>query len=169
VRSGVYAMPVASRAASNGRPRMAAPAPRTMDGCLRERREAAPPADLRRTTRSIPLLPSGPGGVFDLSSRRRQRGHHELLKLAETAGYVRIIHDAHPSLRSGPTFGCPNCSPRPWGSPFLGRLRRPKSFRTILSFPTNLSNPRVPARTRCISWFSRKTGGEEGIRTLEAV
>src|SRR5690348_10686669 len=29
---------------------------------------AAPPADLRRTNRSIPLLPSGSGGVFDLSS-----------------------------------------------------------------------------------------------------
>ena len=29
---------------------------------------AAPPAYLRRTSRPIPLLPSGPGGVFDLSS-----------------------------------------------------------------------------------------------------
>ena len=79
---------------------------------------AAPPAYLRRTNRSIPLLPSGPGGIFDLPSRRRQRGRHELdCKLAERAGYVRIVPDAHPSLRSGPTFGCPN------------------------SFLTNLSNP----------------------------
>jgi len=42
------------------------------------KRAAAPPAWLRRPNRTIPLLPSGPGGVFDLSSRRRQRGHHEL-------------------------------------------------------------------------------------------
>jgi len=37
---------------------------------------AAPPALLRRPNQPIPLLPSGPGGVFSLSSRRHRRGHH---------------------------------------------------------------------------------------------
>ena len=71
--------------ANSGRPWMAAPAPSTMDGCSRGM-AAAPPANLRRTSRSIPLLPSGPGGVFGLSSRRHRRGHHRHDKLAERAG-----------------------------------------------------------------------------------
>ena len=46
----------------------------------------APPATPRHPSHSLPLLPSGPGGVCELSSRGDRRGHHrvgiEALKLA---------------------------------------------------------------------------------------
>src|SRR5574337_290854 len=38
---------------------------------------AAPPATPRHPNHSLPLLPSGPGGVCELSSRGDRRGHHE--------------------------------------------------------------------------------------------
>ena len=41
------------------------------------RRVAAPPADLRHPHHLLPLLPSGPGGVCRLASRRDRRSHHE--------------------------------------------------------------------------------------------
>ena len=37
---------------------------------------AAPPATPRHPNHSLPLLPSGPGGVCELSSRGDRRGHH---------------------------------------------------------------------------------------------
>src|SRR5487761_61458 len=37
---------------------------------------AAPPATPRHPNLSLPLLPSGPGGVCELSSRGDRRGHH---------------------------------------------------------------------------------------------
>ena len=37
----------------------------------------APPATLRHPSHLLPLLPSGPGGVHKLSSRRHQRSHHK--------------------------------------------------------------------------------------------
>ena len=39
-------------------------------------RVAAPPATSRHPNHSLPLLPSGPGGVCELSSRGDRRGHH---------------------------------------------------------------------------------------------
>jgi hypothetical protein len=43
------------------------------------KRVAAPPATPRRPHHSLPLLPSGPGGVCKLSSRGRRRGHRRAL------------------------------------------------------------------------------------------
>ena len=63
------------------------------------------------------------------------------------SGIVRIIPDAHPSLCSGPTFGCPN------------------------SFQTNLSNPRVLTRPPCILFFlklAERAGFEPAKRGLAA-
>ena len=37
---------------------------------------AAFPATPRHTNQSLPLLPSGPGGVYDLSLRGDQKDHH---------------------------------------------------------------------------------------------
>ena len=42
----------------------------------------------RHTNQLLPLLPSGPGGVYNLSLRGNQQGHHS--KLAKRG---RIIHD----------------------------------------------------------------------------
>ena len=42
---------------------------------------AVPPATSRHPNRSLPLLPSGPGGVCKLSSRENQRDHHRLFEL----------------------------------------------------------------------------------------
>ena len=39
-------------------------------------RVAAPPATSRHPNHSLPLLPSGPGGICKLSSRENRRGHH---------------------------------------------------------------------------------------------
>ncbi len=65
---------------------------------------AAPPATLRHPNHSLPLLPSGPGGVCELSSRRDRRGHHRrgllspgtdgpgpFQQLAERAGFEPAI------------------------------------------------------------------------------
>ena len=51
----------------------------------------------RRPNQSIPLLPSGPGGVFNLSSRGADKGHHRIVriwirvKVAEREGLTRDI------------------------------------------------------------------------------
>ena len=58
-------------------------------------RVAAPPATSRHPNHSLPLLPSGPGGVCELSSRENRRSHHKIgdvivwksRKLAERAGF----------------------------------------------------------------------------------
>ena len=79
-------------------------------------RVAAPPATLRHPSHLLPLLPSGPGGVHKLSSRRHQRSHHRLAdsssrrvakKLAERAGCTR--HFLCLALRAAcaARIGCP--------------------------------------------------------------
>ncbi len=52
--------------------------------------EAAPPATLRRPNHPLPLLPSGPGGIYGLSSRRHRRSHHGTRDVAqkETARHI---------------------------------------------------------------------------------
>ena len=45
---------------------------------LKQMGVAAPPATLRHPSHLLPLLPSGPGGVHKLSSRRHQRSRHRL-------------------------------------------------------------------------------------------
>ena len=47
---------------------------------------AAPPATPRHPNHSLPLLPSGPGGVCKLSSRGNRRGHRRLLRRARNRG-----------------------------------------------------------------------------------
>ena len=44
----------------------------------RAKKAAAPPATSRHPNHSLPLLPSGPGGVCELSSRENRRGHHRV-------------------------------------------------------------------------------------------
>ena len=206
---------------------------------------AAPPANLRRTSRPIPLLPSGSGGVFDLSSRRHRRGHHRHEKLAERvglfasslmltpryargqpsvvqirsrricrtrrfspaihhlliflklaeragfepakrglaaytlsrrapstartplhivrfrpgAGYARIIPDARPSLRSGPTCGRPNSLPANSSNPSSG-LTRLHTFQACSFDRSDTSPNRVVAR----GGLRRITGTENAYK-----
>ena len=49
-------------------------------------RVAAPPATPRHPNHSLPLLPSGPGGVCKLSSRGNRRGHRRLSTRARNRG-----------------------------------------------------------------------------------
>ena len=44
------------------------------------RRVAAPPATSRHPNHSLPLLPSGPGGICELSSREDRRSHREIVR-----------------------------------------------------------------------------------------
>src|ERR1700754_863501 len=52
--------------------------PRTRDGEKRGPQKAMTlPATPRHPSRPLPLLPSGPGGVYGLSSRGDRQGHHK--------------------------------------------------------------------------------------------
>ncbi len=88
---------------------------------------AAPPADLRHPHHLLPLLPSGPGGVCRLASRRNRRSHHDtcmrnrcgMLKLAERAGF-------EPAKRFDPLTHFPGALLQPLGhlSMFSSRTAR---------------------------------------------
>ena len=51
-----------------------------------QERVAAPPATLRHPNHLLPLLPSGPGGVHKLSSRRHRRSHHKTCNPGQNEG-----------------------------------------------------------------------------------
>ena len=59
---------------------------------------AVPPATSRHPNHSLPLLPSGPGGVCKLSSRENRRDHRR--KRSHASG----IHSAHPVPRPAGGF-----------------------------------------------------------------
>ena len=71
---------------------------------------------------------------------------------------VRIIPDAHPSLCSGPAFRPSKFAHPVHGARPSGRLRRPKSFQTILSLPALLSTTLPPLR-KCSAWFHGRSAG----------
>ena len=62
-----------------------------------QKMEAAPPAAPRHPNHSLPLLPSGPGGICELSSRGDRRSHHRLLMLQ----LRRQQHDARNYRKTG--------------------------------------------------------------------
>ena len=114
---------------------------------------AVPPATSRRPNHSLPLLPSGPGGICKLSSRENQRDRRETggeggIRTRE-AGISRLHTFQACSFNHSDTspHACNQCQP-PYGRDMLvsslrlapryarGQLRCPNSF------PTNLSNPR---------------------------
>ena len=64
------------RHSHHGRPEGRRPSTSRMG---RPEKVAAPPATPRHPNHSLPLLPSGPGGVYELSSRGDRRGHHKTL------------------------------------------------------------------------------------------
>jgi hypothetical protein len=72
------------------------------------RRVAAPPATSRHPNHSLPLLPSGPGGICKLSSREDRRSHRENCR--DPAGWERDAGTARDWRRerdSNPRNGFP--------------------------------------------------------------
>ena len=133
---------------------------------------AAPPATPRHPNHSLPLLPSGPGGVCELSSRGDRRGHHG--RQAIMLGLLlrrpaRPSHDSNSGGESGIrtrdrfypihtfqacSFNHSDTSPYNFFAPrspsgivrlilsLTPHWRSELLWRLSLSFQTNLSNPR---------------------------
>ena len=57
------------------------------------RRVAAPPATSRHPNHSLPLLPSGPGGICELSSREDRRSHHENFAIRPDGSGMRALRE----------------------------------------------------------------------------
>jgi hypothetical protein len=119
---------------------------------------AAPPATSRHPNHSLPLLPSGPGGVCELSSREDRRSHHKIGDvIVWKSRKWRRERDSNPrnGLTRLHTFqacsfnrsdisplnccGGRDCSAHPEPHP---SLRSGPACGCPNSFPTNLSNPR---------------------------
>ena len=64
----------------------------------RQIKVVVPPATSRHPNHSLPLLPSGPGGVCKLSSRENRRDHRR------KRSYASGIHSAHPVPRPAGGF-----------------------------------------------------------------
>ena len=79
-------------------------------GCeVDPKKAAAPPATPRHPNHSLPLLPSGPGGVCELSSRGDRRGHHRRCLFLTAPNLVdrRIYHSkigGESGIRTRDTF-----------------------------------------------------------------
>ena len=122
----------------------------------------APPATLRHPSHLLPLLPSGPGGVHKLSSRRHQRSHHKTcshrcgcLSTRGRAGCTR--HLLCLALWAA-------CAAR------MGVLsmRRTRHVHFRGFEPRSPTFTRLSAQQRSAAFNDLKTGGESGIRTREA-
>ena len=94
---------------------------------------AAPPATPRHPNHSLPLLPSGPGGVCELSSRGDRRGHHRrgLLQPGAPAGAVAHFFQLaeragfEPAIRGYRIHAFQACSlDRSDTSPFINKLSK---------------------------------------------
>jgi hypothetical protein len=100
-----------------------------------QRREAAPPATPRHPNHSLPLLPSGPGGICELSSRGNRRSHRRLHLRVRQSATLQTFENWRRERDSNPRNG-----DRPF-THFPGVLLQPLGHLSATRMPGGIVRP----------------------------